>query len=683
MVSVGNHTKVPSRWGGWELPPFGIGQVPWEVASRLRDNPNFSVILSSIPDGFPIVDKRGVNLTLRGPVDIRDGYGSCSPFLAMALEKAGFYLHFRTNFYHNEDGLPQRARELLTRPADESTNLLLNMTWPPAIDGISGITRYGYTMFETDRIPAEWASVCNRVQGIFVPCQANADAFRQSGVTVPVTVAPLGVDGDLWPVVDRAQARENRPYTFGFFGTCTGRKNPDGAIKAFKRAFRNNKDVRFIWKTRGGNFGNGGMPALKLMEDDPRFALIDKHYMPEEILALLHNEIDCFVFPSRGEGFGLPPLQSMATGMPAIIAGHSGMLEYANDRYCYVVRNCPKVRATDYPKDWGDAGNWWEPDIDEIAHLMRHIYENREEAHCKGMAAASWVRGKFTWDETIRCIVKGMTHDIPDLPKMLQEHPPSSACTVTHPSVSRPGDMFVNVFVAAKDRALATANAINTTRRALDKNGVGYHFWLLDRGSTKESSVWAMFQEYATELPEQFTAIHSDEALGVGESHALLFRAWMETEPRPHECGMIIDEDIMFHDVQGFGRLCDALWNPGTMMVGCQGAYVPPQSAPGKWIACYAPLALGQEVDLVSGACQLFHRSMVELFGVPCNDLPGCEDAEWSLRARKDGYRLLAVGVTGFQHYQDATPKTMTLKQQAEQEESMRIVLNEYWGEGN
>lgn len=690
-VIVENLTKNPKGWGAWQLPPFGTGELPWEIASRLRDNPNFRVILDGLADLFPIVDGRGVNLTFLAPVDIRDGYGSCSPFMAMALERAGFYLHFKSIRYYNGDHIPKRAMELLERPSDDETHLGLTMTWPLVISRGSGAKKWGYTMFETDHLPDDWVRAANQTLGVFVPSKQNAEAFRDSGVTVPVYPAPLGVDGDLWPIHDRSKEREKRPYTFGFFGTCTGRKNPKGAIEAFHRAFPNETDVRFVWKTRVSQFGNGGMTCVNLIANDPRCTIIDKNYTPEEIVTLLHNEIDCLVFPSLGEGFGLPPLQAMATGLPVIVAANSGMLEYCDDQYNYSVKDNPKVKADEYPEAWGDVGNWWKPNTEELSHLMRHVYDNREEAHAKGMKAAEWVRHKFTWDATAHQIVRGMTATLPNLPKMLREHPPIDRNPNSGRTVKRPADMFVNVFVMAYGQALMTANAINDTHRALQTNGIGCRFWLLDQGSPVESSVWLMFEEYHKGDPEKFVIIHGDENIGVGAGRAALLNAWMQRGPEtPHECGLIIDNDIRWHDTAGFGRMCDVLWKPGVMVVGCEGVYVPPRGSGAYWIPCTNPAIMGEDVDSVSGAVQLFHRQMVERFGVPFDgrvdgrvDLVRWhEDSEYVLRARKAGYRVQCIGGTGFQHLMSQTTALIRGENHGVgHDEDLQAILEEYWRE--
>jgi glycosyltransferase involved in cell wall biosynthesis len=54
-------------------------------------------------------------------------------------------------------------------------------------------------------------------------------------------------------------------------------------------------------------------------------------YLPTETLAILYRLAGVFVFPSLYEGFGLPPLEAMATGTPVVTSNISSLPEVAGD----------------------------------------------------------------------------------------------------------------------------------------------------------------------------------------------------------------------------------------------------------------------------------------------------------------------------------------------------------------
>ncbi|HEY4715606.1 MAG TPA: glycosyltransferase family 1 protein [bacterium] len=115
--------------------------------------------------------------------------------------------------------------------------------------------------------------------------------------------------------------KENRNLTKGFIlyaGTIEPRKNLINLIRAFS-----------IFKERGSKqklviAGKKGWLYEKSIEEakNSRFAddIIFTEYIPDEELRLYYSACDVFVYPSIYEGFGLPPLEAMACGAPAVVS---------------------------------------------------------------------------------------------------------------------------------------------------------------------------------------------------------------------------------------------------------------------------------------------------------------------------------------------------------------------------
>ena len=93
-------------------------------------------------------------------------------------------------------------------------------------------------------------------------------------------------------------------------------------------------------------------------------------------LASLYRRAACLVYPSLYEGFGMPPLEAMASGCP-VAASHAGAI----------------------PDVCGDATVLFDPtDVDAIAAGILETDERRDELVERGIARAA----QFTWDETAR-----------------------------------------------------------------------------------------------------------------------------------------------------------------------------------------------------------------------------------------------------------------------------------------
>ena len=85
-------------------------------------------------------------------------------------------------------------------------------------------------------------------------------------------------------------------------------------------------------------------------------------FVPDDTLAVLYRLADVFVFPSLYEGFGLPPLEAMASGTPVVTSNVSSLPEVAGDAAVLVDPRDPESIAgairmrADRPHAAGDSG---------------------------------------------------------------------------------------------------------------------------------------------------------------------------------------------------------------------------------------------------------------------------------------------------------------------------------------
>jgi glycosyltransferase involved in cell wall biosynthesis len=202
---------------------------------------------------------------------------------------------------------------------------------------------------------------------IVVSEQTKRDLIELADVPAErIVVVPNGVGAQFSP--DGPEAN-GQPYAL-VVGSLERRKDPLTAIEGF--ALLESSDLRLVFAgpDRGDGSAAREAAARRGLEQCVEF----KGHVPDEELAALYRGAECLVFPSRDEGFGLPLLEAMASGVP-VVATRAGAL----------------------PEIAGDAAILVEPGNPvELAGGIERALADRER-----LVAAGFVRVKqFSWAET-------------------------------------------------------------------------------------------------------------------------------------------------------------------------------------------------------------------------------------------------------------------------------------------
>jgi glycosyltransferase involved in cell wall biosynthesis len=103
----------------------------------------------------------------------------------------------------------------------------------------------------------------------------------------------------------------------------------------------------------------------------------------QDDLPFIYNGADLFVYPSFAEGFGIPPLEAMACGVPVITSN-----------------------TTSLPEVIGDAGIMFNPwDIKEICNAMQMVLFDtvlQRKLIARGLKQAK----KFSWQKSAEKVLK-------------------------------------------------------------------------------------------------------------------------------------------------------------------------------------------------------------------------------------------------------------------------------------
>ena len=178
---------------------------------------------------------------------------------------------------------------------------------------------------------------------------------------------------------------ENSFVAFFNFSYLSGfnRKNPEGAVRAFAKAFPagSDTDAKLVFKTmHSKEFPQAAKRLYSLaaeLDITDKVVFIDG-YVPQSDLYGLTAACDVYLSLHRGEGFGLGVAEAMSLGKPAVVTDYSSTTEFCNKENSIPVpyRMVPVPPAQidhsfyNFVKEWADA------DIDAAAEALRRLYSS-------------------------------------------------------------------------------------------------------------------------------------------------------------------------------------------------------------------------------------------------------------------------------------------------------------------
>lgn len=256
---------------------------------------------------------------------------------------------------------------------------------PPAIFAI-GIKNFwksyniGYWAWELEDIPTEWKKALRYMSAVMTPSTFTTKAVRKHS-NIPVITVPHPVDYNLENINSGLRSRlgvTDKAFLISSifsFGSALERKNPEGLIIGFKKAFINGEDVTLVLKSNSGDVREK-KSILDLIANDKRIILIDESWDRADVLGLI-KESDLYASFHRSEGFGLTLAEALLLNTPVIATDWSGNMDFCNNSNSFLVETDLVPVVTNNPefKDSRDQ-LWAEVKIESAISKLREGFNS-------------------------------------------------------------------------------------------------------------------------------------------------------------------------------------------------------------------------------------------------------------------------------------------------------------------
>jgi len=210
-----------------------------------------------------------------------------------------------------------------------------------------------------------------------------------------IDIVPLGVSSVFKPreeqdpaFLDNIKNQLSLPSRYILFvGRLNVRKNVENLLKALPLIKDEDTPLLVVgkadWKT----------PDLDILLSKPEIGkrVIVKSGITDQELVAIYALATVFCFPSFAEGFGLPPLEAMASGVPVVVSDRTALPEVCGTAAVYADPDDPASIASGIDRLLGD----------------KSFYEEKKESGLKRASQFTWTNTALAFRESIHNAMKG------------------------------------------------------------------------------------------------------------------------------------------------------------------------------------------------------------------------------------------------------------------------------------
>ena len=274
----------------------------------------------------------------------------------------------------------------------------LYITTPEIFDERPDKPTFLFTMFEGTVLHKLYAEKIQKTDFIITPSSWVREVFVPHFPKDKIWVVNHGVEEDF-----RFVLRKKNPKRFRYL--WVGAPNP-------RKGYQ---EIAYIWDKLKLAYN----PGIELYIKTTRVpnvsiekrgnVILDSRIATKEEMIKIYQDAHCFVWPTRGEGFGLPLAEAMATGLPCIATGFSGVTDFFDDFVGYPVKYELKEMPMTSPI-YGDMGmvEAAMPNVQDLVDKMVLVRKEYKRALGKGMRASARIKSKFTWENSANSLISSI-----------------------------------------------------------------------------------------------------------------------------------------------------------------------------------------------------------------------------------------------------------------------------------
>lgn len=298
-----------------------------------------------------------------------------------------------------------REKEQVDQDIADLPYVWVRHQWPPKEEPPIGAKWILMQPWEYTSLRKDFLGIFENAFEVWTPSNYSRNAYINSGIDPnKIQIIPNGIDPELYkPFGDKFKLKTKKKLKFLFIGGSIMRKGIDILLNVYFNIFKPTDDVCLVIKDMGtSSFYHGQNMSDKIKEYQQNINYPEIEYINEELsqeeMASLYRACDVFVSPYRGEGFCLPALEAMASGLPVIVTEGGATDDFVDESCGWLIPSKYEAigNSLNDKETVGEVG-WLIPEQEVLGFVMKDIMINPSKLFSLGINASYRARKQWTW----------------------------------------------------------------------------------------------------------------------------------------------------------------------------------------------------------------------------------------------------------------------------------------------